>query len=163
MREAGPTETQENDMLLKYVLIACAALAVSGSAALANGKKERICRMVEMCTNEEVPPTRSEVPPPRKVEKVVEKTEDACVTACLSHAAWAACKSKSWYANMKGHGKAEPLNNRATKYSTARFFDRCGTDCRKPGTMRFGYHSKRENGGTDEWTVFRYGHSDDPK
>lgn len=94
--------------------------------------------------------------PAKVVEKVVEKTDEVCVKKCLSDRAWALCKTGSWFANMKGYPDEKPLNNKATKYSTARFFAQCGEDCRKPGTMRFGYKSAE-----GEWTVFRFGHKTD--
>jgi hypothetical protein len=136
------------------------AMVCLASAASANdvGKGPKMCpvQVTAMVPCDTISTT------PAKAEKVVAKSDMVCVTVCLSDAAWAAC-SGTWYANMKGHGGAKPKNDQATEFATARFRAQCGTDCRKRGTMRIGFQSKPEHGGTGEWFVFKYGHPDDPR
>ena len=93
----------------------------------------------------------------RRDERPATNSDEVCIRRCLSDQAWARCETKSWFANMKGHPNAKPHGDKATRYSTARFFEQCGIDCRKRGTMRIGYQSPY----TKEWTVFRYGHPED--
>jgi len=63
-----------------------------------------------------------------------------CRTACMTHAEWAACATKSWWADSKDR-----------RFRTPRFFTRCGTVCRPAGSPRLGYLT---SGG--RWIVFRF-------
>lgn len=62
------------------------------------------------------------------------------VTACLTPAQWAACPTKSWWADSKDHRDRTP-----------RFFARCGTVERTAGSPNLGYRAA--DGG---WVVFRF-------
>ncbi|MDX6584934.1 MAG: hypothetical protein QOI10_4118 [Solirubrobacterales bacterium] len=75
----------------------------------------------------------SQVRPPMRQASV-------CITACLTPAQWAACPTKSWWADSKDH-----------RFRTPRFFQQCGTVCKPPGSPNLAY--KAADGG---WVVFRF-------
>jgi hypothetical protein len=89
-------------------------------------------------------PTTSAIgqtPSPSQVQaQIKEPQAGVCVTACLTPAQWAACPTKSWWADSKDH-----------RFRTPRFFHRCGTVCRPPGSVNLGYLAS--DGG---WVVFKF-------
>lgn len=139
------------------MLLALTATFAWAGGDVKEGKKDRRMCPVQMTVEVPCDEIPKKITGEKKTEKIVEKTDEVCVRRCLSDEAWRRCETKSWFANMKGHPHAKPNGDAATQYSTARFFEQCGIDCRKRGTMRIGYQSPY----TREWTVFKYGHPED--
>ena len=99
------------------------ALSVLGSMALVTAASASDCQ----CSR------------PRPVVRYAPPAQ-VCSTACLSEAEWAACPTKSWWADSKDHALRTP-----------RFYARCGTVCRPAGSPRMGYLT---SGG--RWVTFRF-------